>query len=85
MNFPSGAFVRYKTIPWSGTYYAHIEVQVPSDDNNDTSGLCGTFGSTTKNEMKARNGKIFRITHNSVAPSEFSESWKYDCLLDVLF
>ena len=85
MNFPSGAFVRYKAIPWAGTYYDDIEVQVPSDDNNNTCGLCGTFGSTKKYDMTARDGKIFRITYNSVPPRNFTESWKYECLLDILF
>ena len=81
MNFPSGAFVRYKT----GATHANIEVQVPSDDNNNTCGLCGTFGNTKKYDMKARDGKTFRITSSSVAPREFTESWKYECLLDVRF
>ena len=85
MNFPSGAFVRYKSYPWLGTYYANIEVQVPSDDYQNTFGLCGTFGSTTRNKMESKNGAIFRIADGSVAPSGFKESWKYECLLDVLF
>ena len=85
MNFPSGAFVHYKAHPWSGTYYANIEIQVPSDDYQNTFGLCGTFGSTTKNDMEAKNGIIFRIADGSVAPSGFTESWKYEYLLDVLF
>ena len=85
MSFASGSFVRYSIQPWSGTYFANIEVQVPSDDYRNTSGLCGTLGSTTKNEMEAKNGTIFKIADRSVAPSGFTESWKYECLLDVLF
>lgn len=85
VNFTSGAFVRYKVYPWSGTYYANIEVQVPSDDYRNTSGLCGTPGNTKKKEMEGKNGTIFRIAHGSVAPSGFTESWKYEYLFDVLF
>ena len=85
MNFPSGAFVRFKISPWAGTYFAHIEVQVPSDDNNNTCGLCGTFGNTKKYDMKARNGTVFKMKNNAVAPRNFTENWKYQCLLYVLF
>ena len=83
--FSSGAVVRYKIYPWSLTYFANIEVHVPSDDFQNTVGLCGTLDKNNTNEKKKKSGMVIKSKYNMVAPKDFSENWKYNCLLNIFF
>ena len=79
IDFPSGANIKFYTYHWySDWYYANIEVNVPSDDFENTVGLCGTFDRNAGNELRDR----FGVSHNSgywyggIAPERFTESWR---------
>ena len=63
---------------WYGNvYYANLVVQVPSDDFNCTVGLCGTFDNNMYDDMRSKDGKVYRTMGPGFqAPVGFTESWK---------
>ena len=73
---------------WIGNlWYANIQVQVVSDDFKCTQGLCGTFDRNKDNELTASDGQVVSGRYGSIAPKQFTESWKYDiiCMLFLIF
>ena len=77
IKLPSGAFVRSDNFRWSGGGFANFVVQIPSDDFASTRGLCGTFDYKSSNEMLSKDGIYYNnFPYGTVAPLEFSESWK---------
>eukprot|EP00795_Rhopilema_esculentum_P008761 gene8761-14788_t len=77
ISFPSGAFIRVDMHRWIGNlWYANIQVQVVSDDFKCTQGLCGTFDRNKDNELTASDGQVVSGRHGSIAPTQFTESWK---------
>ena len=78
MILPSGAYVLFISQFFGGLHYADIEVQVPSDDYRNTSGLCGLFDGDPRNDMISKNGTLYseEVGEEVVGPKDFIDSWK---------
>ena len=62
---------------WFGrNYYADVTVQIPADDYGKSRGLCGIIDKNKRNDMTAKNGKVFHRSCGRQACPEFTESWK---------
>eukprot|EP00795_Rhopilema_esculentum_P008755 gene8755-14781_t len=72
MKFPSGSYVRFDSF----YSYANVIVQIPSDDYQSTTGLCGTFDGNYFNELLSKDGNYHYHEYGWTAPLAFSESWK---------
>ncbi|XP_047144489.1 von Willebrand factor D and EGF domain-containing protein isoform X1 [Hydra vulgaris] len=66
IKFPSGAYVKFDT----DGFFANIEIQVPSDDFQNTEGLCGTFDNNPNNDLKPKGGQ------EKATYQDFQNSWK---------
>ena len=58
----------------SGGRYMNVYINAPEDDYQKTEGLCGNFDGRRDNDLTARNGHVYRWSHNG---NSFADTWRY--------